>query len=318
MLHVSIIIVHYSGEADTIECLQSLKKIKHPHFSYSVVVVDNGSKDTLQLPKKLLSSNVLVLRSDTNLGFTDGNNLGIKNAIENFAPDYLLLLNNDTTVDPHFLNELVKAAEKEPEAGMVSPLIYFSPGREFHKGSYTLDQIGNVIWYAGGSVDWNNLDCFHRGVDEVDRGQFDAQEQSEFATGCCVLIPRKVTESVGLLDARYFLYLEDVDWSMRIHNAGYKLIFCPSAHVWHKNAGSSGGAGSGLHQYYQTRNRLFFFTKYGSLKPVYSVFGEFASYVHYLLVIWKFAIIKAITGVTPEQKGAVDWIMGKMGKETMF
>ncbi len=318
MLHVSIIIVHYSGEADTIECLQSLKKVKHPHFSISIVVVDNGSKDTLQLPDKLQSSNVTVLRSDTNLGFTDGNNLGIKHAIENFGPDYLLLLNNDTTVDPQFLNQLVKCAEQNSDVGMVSPLIYFSPGREFHKGSYPVDEQGNVIWYAGGSIDWDNLDCFHRGVDEVDRGQFLQQTESEFATGCCVLIPRKVTESIGTLDARYFLYLEDVDWSVRIRNAGYKLLFCPEAHVWHKNAGSSGGAGSGLHQYYQTRNRLFFFTKYASLRQVHSAFGDGLEYIHYLLVIWKFAIMKLITGVAPEQKGALDWVMGKMGKETMF
>jgi len=318
MLHVSIIIVHYTGESDTLECLQSLKKIKHSHFSISIVIVDNGSKETLQLPKKLLSSNVSVLRSDTNLGFTNGNNLGIKHAIENYSPDYLLLLNNDTTVDVQFLNELVKSAENNSSVGAVSPLIYFSPRREFHKGSYTLDQLGNVIWYAGGSIDWNNLDCFHRGVDEVDRGQFNTQTESEFATGCCVLIPRKVAESVGLLDTRYFLYLEDVDWSIRIKNAGYKLLFCPNAHVWHKNAGSSGGAGSGLHQYYQTRNRLFFFVKNADIKPVYSQFGSSVAYIHYLLLIWKFAILKVITGNSPEQKGTIDWFIGKMGKETMF
>ncbi len=317
MLHVSIIIVHYSGEADTFECLRSLQKIKHPNFTTSVVVVDNGSKDGLTIKKSDLPKHTTLLRSDSNLGFTDGNNLGIKEALEHDHPDYILLLNNDTTVDPHFLDKLVKTAEENSEVGMVSPLIYFSAGREFHKGSYKKNELGKVIWYGGGSIDWSNLDCFHRGVDEVDRGQYLSQTESEFATGCCVLIPKKVIDSLGMLDSKYFLYLEDVDWSVRIRQAGYKLIFCPESHVWHKNAGSSGGSGSGLQQYYQTRNRLFFFTKYAHLRPVYSPLGDGFAYIYYLLVIWKFAIMKALMGSTTEQKGALDWIMGKSGKETI-
>lgn len=317
MLHVSIIIVHYSGEEDTFECLRSLQKIKHPNFTSSVIVVDNGSKDGLTIPKSYLPKHTTVLRSDSNLGFTDGNNLGIKEALENNHPDYVLLLNNDTTVEPFFLDKLVKTAEKNTEVGMVSPQIYFSAGHEFHKGSYAKSDLGNVIWYAGGSIDWANLDAFHRGVDEVDRGQFSQQTESEFATGCCVLIPKKMIDTMGMLDSKYFLYLEDVDWSVRIHSAGYKLIFCPEAHVWHKNAGSSGGSGSELQQYYQTRNRLFFFSKYAHLRPVYSSFGDGIAYIYYLLVIWKFAIMKALMGSPTEQKGAQDWIMGKSGKETL-
>lgn len=315
MLHVSIILVHYSGEADTIECLRSLQKLKHPHFTVSVMVVDNGSKETLVVNKADLPKRTTILRSDSNLGFTDGNNLGINESIENDHPDYILLLNNDTIVDPNFLHLLLKMAEKNTDVGMVSPLIYFYPGREFHKGAYTADEQGHVIWYAGGSIDWANLDAFHRGVDEVDRHQFSKQATSDFATGCCVLIPKKVFDHVGLLDPKYFLYLEDVDWSVRIRHAGYKLFFCPEAKVWHKNAGSTGGSGSGLQQYYQTRNRLFFFAKYAHLKPVVGAFGSGVAVIHYLLLIWKFAIIKIISGTDAERRGALDWFIGRMGKE---
>ncbi len=317
MLHVSIIIVHYRGVADTVACLKSIKGIKHPHFTFSVVVVDNGSKEALELPQNQLPKRTTVVRSDTNLGFTSGNNLGLEQAIEINHPDYVLLLNNDTTVDPDFLSELLKIAENNPNTGMVSPLIYFSAGREFHQGAYSAEEQGRVIWYAGGNIDWSNLDCFHRGVDEVDREQFIDQTESEFATGCCVLIPHKILERVGLLDPKYFLYLEDVDWSMRIKKAGFKLYFAPKAHIWHNNAGSTGGSGSGLQSYYQTRNRLFFFQKYANSRHSLSPFGDVFSMIYYLLLIWKFAIITAITGTSSERKGARDWILGKMGKETL-
>src|SRR5579859_855902 len=262
MPHVAILIVHYNAEVETRACLQSLRKIRKTNLTVSIVVVDNGSKEPLQISEKEQPPKTTILRSDSNLGFTDGNNLALKFALEHGSPDYVLLLNNDTTVAPDFLEELVKSAETNPRAGIITPKIFFSPSKEFHHESYTSDQRGKVFWYAGGSIDWPHFDAFHRGVDEVDRGHFDAQKDSEFATGCCALIPKKIIDKVGFFDSRYFLYLEDVDLSLRVLLAGYKIVFCPTAQIWHENAGSSGGSGSTLHQYYQTRNRLFFFSKY--------------------------------------------------------
>lgn len=317
MIHVSIVITHYSGSEDTRECLKSLQKIKHPHFRFSVIVVENGSKEPFEFKKSESPTQTVLIKSDSNLGFPGGNNLGIKEAVQRYHPDYVLLLNNDTTVDPQFLEELVKTAENNQDVGMVSPLIYFYPGREYYKDAYSQDQIGKVIWFAGGSIDWNNLDCFHRGVDEVDRNQFQNQASTDFATGCCVLVSRKVLDTVGLLDSRYFLYLEDVDWSLRTKSAKFKLLFTPKAKIWHKNAGSSGGSGSPLQLYYQTRNRLFFFTKYAFLKPSHSPLGDGIEYLYTVLRIWKFALKKIFTGLSVEQKGAVDWMLGKTGKQTV-
>src|SRR5260221_548573 len=226
MFQVAIILVNYNSEKETRECLQSLRKIHKKDLQISTIIVDNGSKDPLDLPEKEQLAKTFVLRSDTNLGFTSGNNLGIRYALEHGNPDYFLLLNNDTTVDPDFLEELIRCSQKNPEAGMITPKIYFSEGREYHDESYTAQERGKIFWYAGGTVDWRNLDAFHRGVDELDRGQFDTQHQSDFATGCCVLIPRAVLEKIGVLDKKYFLYLEDVDWSMRAREAGYTILFC--------------------------------------------------------------------------------------------
>ncbi|NCN82830.1 MAG: glycosyltransferase family 2 protein [Candidatus Pacebacteria bacterium] len=264
MKHISIIIVNFNQQKLTDACLLSLTKVQAKNFEFSVFVVDNGSSETYRLPTKLPSKQFFLLRSDANLGFTGGNNLGIHTAIEQFDSEYVLLLNNDTVVDPGFLSELFEFSEARPRMGIVSAKIFFSPGREFHVQSYTAQERGNVLWYAGGSVDWDHLVAHHRGVDEIDRLQFAQQELSDFATGCCALVRREVLEKAGFLDRRYFLYLEDVDLSMRARLFGYQIGYCDTAKVWHVNASSSGGSGSQFHLYYQLRNRLFFFSLYGT------------------------------------------------------
>jgi len=260
-VHISLVIVHYNSDSETRACLKSLSKVKAVGFDFSVIVVDNGSSTAFQYNPRGLD--ITTLRSESNLGFTGGNNLGIQYGIEKYNSDYILLLNNDTVVDPNFLKILWKRAESDSEIGFVSPKIYFAPGHEYHLQSYTKEQQGKVVWYAGGGIDWQNLTGFHHGVDEVDYGQFEDQVKSQFATGCCVLIKREVLEKVGVFDERFFLYFEDVDLSVRAFEAGYVIAFEPKAVIWHINAGSSGGSGSPLQQYYQTRNRLLFTAIHG-------------------------------------------------------
>ena len=255
MTHVSIILVHYNTPEYTLGCLRSLSEVKTAQFSVSVIVVDNGSLEPLQIPKKY-SDLATIVRSNTNLGFTGGNNLGISYAIETHDSEYVLLLNTDTELDPQAVKVLVKTLQQHPKMVAVCPKIYFGAGSEFHDQSYSKDQLGRILWYVGGSIDWRHLAAFHRGVDEVDRGQFDSQVESDFATGCAVLVRREVLEKIGGFDDRYFLYFEDVDLSLKIRRAGYTIGFAPESVVWHFNAGSSGGSGSAVHTYYQTRNRL--------------------------------------------------------------
>lgn len=298
MQKVSIIIVNYNGQADTLECLVSLENADFVGLSVQVVVVDNGSKEKFVLPYRksntqLKKFQLEVLRSEVNLGFTGGNNLGIRHAFETHQPEYVLLLNNDTLVEPDFLTKLVTFADTQPNVAAVCPLIYFAKGNEFHKQNYDNADLGKVVWFAGGSIDWKNMYAFHRGVDEVDRGQFgiglhessnlqqriipddpnrhDSTPQIEystmdFATGCCVLFPSEVLKKVGLFDDAYFLYWEDVDLSWRIKQAGFELYFHPESKISHKNAGSSGGSGSQLHKKYQERNRKRFAMKYAPLR----------------------------------------------------
>jgi len=266
-LDVSIVIVNHSGDQLTTDCLDSLMAAKSFGGLLHVLVVDNGSPKNYQLPKRFVNNrsiDVSLMRSESNLGFTGGNNMGIHAAIERYNSDFVLLLNNDTTVEPYFLFHLLECARLQPSAGLICPKIYFAKGHEFYPDSYSRTQRGKVLWYAGGSIDWRNLDTFHRGVDEVDVGQFADQQTSDFATGCCLLIRREVLEKIGFLDKKMYLYYEDADWSQKARPFGYTIGYCDKSIIWHINAGSSNGPGSLMQTYYQTRNRLVFFWRYGS------------------------------------------------------
>ncbi len=256
MTHLSIIIVHYNTKEETLRCLQSVYAAELADAKKQVIVVDNGSQEVFACPN---FPDAVVLRSDANLGFTGGNNLGIHFAVETFNSEYVFLLNSDATVAQNCFSLLLSYAEDHDKAGILCPLIYFTEGHEFHKKSYAKKQQGRVIWYGGGSVDRQVFDAFHRYVDEVDSGQVAHEPVSEFATGCAMLIKREVLEKVGLLDKRYFLYLEDLDYSLRARHFGYEIHTVSTAHAWHDNGGSS-GVGSPTQAYYMTRNRMLFFS----------------------------------------------------------
>lgn len=305
MPDISIIIVSYNSNQLTLECLRSLQKLSNAGAQLHVIVVDNASSDPFKVPDAIDKSlHCEVLRSDANLGFTGGNNLGIHHAIEKYDSDYVLLLNNDTTVAPNLITALISRMEADDQCGIVVPKIYFAAGREFHAQSYSKADRGNVIWYAGGSIDWLNLNAFHRGVDEVDRGQFQTQTESDFATGCCLMIRREVLEKIGLLDKKYFVYLEDVDWSIKAKRYGYTIGYVDDTHVWHVNAGSSQGSGSALHQYYQARNALLFFFTYGDFRVRLQCFKLLLRYL--------------LNGTTQQKTAAGHFLLRQFGKQPVY
>ena len=126
--------------------------------------------------------------------------------------------------------------------------------------------MGKVLWYAGGINDWANSMIFHRGVDEVDHGQYDQYGATDSITGCLLCFDKKVWETVGAWDESYFLYFEDADFCERAKRAGFKLTYNPRLVIWHKVSQSTGGSGSGLHWKHQTKNRIKFGLKYAPWK----------------------------------------------------
>ncbi|MCR4325029.1 MAG: glycosyltransferase family 2 protein [Candidatus Curtissbacteria bacterium] len=271
-MKVSIVVLNYNGLANTLECIESLKKQDFTGNDVEIIVVDNGSEDGSkeELPKL---KGIKLLFNEKNLGYTGGNNKGIRDALKG-GSEAILVLNNDTVVDPLLIKTLIKATVF---GDVITPKIYFEKGFEFHKNKYKKDDLGHVIWHAGAHIDWENILGVHDDVDEVDHGQFTKKKEIDFATGAAMFVKREVFEKVGLFDNKYFLYLEDMDFSVRAKKNGFKIIFEPRAILWHKNAGSTGGSGSKLQDYYITRNRLLFSTKYAKLRTKIAVLRQIVS-----------------------------------------
>lgn len=259
-----VVIVNWNGKKDTLECLGSLKNV-------SIIVVDNASFDGSVEAIRKQFPKVEIIQNSENLGFTGGNNVGIKNALNDGA-DFVWLLNNDTTVDKNALMSLINVFD-DASVGVAGSKIYFSADREFHKDRYKKSELGNVLWYAGGLIDWQNMYASHRGVDEVDHGQYDQLEETPFITGCSMMVKKEVFEKIGFLDEKFFAYLEDLDFCLRAKSAGYKLLYVPRSIVWHKNASAS-GVGSDTHQYYMTRNRLLVGMRYAPLRTKIALLKE--------------------------------------------
>jgi len=273
MTKISISIIHFGELETTIKCLESLDNLNLLNIEIKVIIINNDSNIEFPDVKKKFSKFLAVIINNTeNKGFSGGHNQGFRFAVKNNS-DYHIVLNNDVIVDRNLVINLLKCYRKDEKIGIVSPKIYFTKGHEFHKKRYSEKELGKVIWYAGGIIDWDNLINKHNGVDEVDKGQFDEDLKTDFATGACAMLPIEVIKKVKGFDNRYFLYYEDGDINMRIKREGYKIYYCAKAFMWHNNAGSS-SSGSQLQDYYITRNRLLFGFSYAPTKTKAALFRE--------------------------------------------
>lgn len=235
---VSIVSINYNGAGVTCEMLESLKRISYPNIE--VIIVDNASKED---PSSILEKHPWInfIRSDNNLGFAGGNNLGFKKA----KGEYFLMLNNDTEVDPGFLEPLVNRLENDSSIGAVSPKIIFhhSPG---------------IIQFAG----FNPINPYTGrgtaiGFGEPDNGKYNHSHPTSRAHGAAMLVSKKAVAQVGLMADLFFLYYEEMDYCERIKRAGFTIWYEAGSTVFHKESMAT-GKGSSLKTYYLTRNRLLY------------------------------------------------------------
>ena len=257
---VAIVILNWNGIELTRECLESLGKCTYPNRL--VIVVDNDSE---KKPGSVLGErfpSVEFIHNDSNLGFAEGNNVGIRAALEKGA-DYVMLLNNDTEVDGGFLEPLVSAMEENPGLGAVSPLILFAEPRE-------------MIWFAGSfpilfGIHGKRL--FFR--ERIENYPHKAPYEVKALSGCAFFFRRNTLEQLGLLDADYFTYCEDTDYSHRLMEAGKKMAIIPSSRIWHKVSASTGGSNNPASLYLMGRGRVIFLKKHA---PWYAwlLFAPFA------------------------------------------
>jgi GT2 family glycosyltransferase len=236
---VSIITINFDHPEVTCQLLASLRKATYQNFE--IIVVDNASPNDDPACIKETFPEIIFIQSKENLGFAGGNNLGIRIA----KGKYILLLNNDTEVDPGFLEPLVAKFETNPQIGAVSPKIKF-----FHTP--------DTIQFAGIS-EFNPYTIRNKGIGygEKDSGQFELDRLTAFVHGAAMMVPMDVIRKVGLMAECYFLYYEEHDWAARIKKAGYQLWYVHNSTVLHKESISTGKI-SALKTYYMNRSRLLF------------------------------------------------------------
>lgn len=275
----AIVILSFNTRKLLGQCLRSLWDGGVGKVAARIIVVDNGSADdSVRVVENLKSqsrrggTNLRLIENKKNLGFAAGNNIGVKQAIADGA-EYVMVLNSDTRVDENFLWPLIRSLEDNHRIGVVAPKIYFSPGCEFHKDRYKKEEQGKVIWSVGGIIDWENVIASNRGVDEVDRGQYEQGEEVDFVSGCCFMASAQVWEKVNFFEEKYFLYYEDTDFCQKVKKLGLKIIYSPKSKVWHVNAASSRSGGP-LHDYFITRNRLLFGMRWASCRAKLALIKE--------------------------------------------
>lgn len=244
---VLILLVNYNSDTYTIACIESLRQITYPHFE--ILIVDNGSRTESITRLKEKIKGIPILENGENLGYGGAANVGIRYGLEQGA-DYILLLNNDTTVKPDFLQALVEAAEEDPRIGIVGSkiLCWDDPTR---------------VQAAGMDVYWG-IGTFNRKDGEINDPKLNRREFFRALTGCSILVRSKVFKEIGLFNEKYFLYAEDVEFCWRTQKK-YKILYEPKSVIYHKDGGSSPSPeAQGRVAYYSTRNKCYFMLSKGS------------------------------------------------------
>ena len=250
---VYIVVLNWNGRDETLACLWSLRRIAYDN--YRIILVDNGSTDGSPEEVARLFPEVLLIRNVKNVGFDEGNNIGIRAAIEKKA-DAVLLLNNDTVVCRNILRILSGTAAIYPDAGILGPKIYYFDDP-------------TSIWWAGSRRKYSEtgwlLTYTQEGKMQKDVGQFDEVKKIDAVIGCAMYIKTEVIDEIGYLDARYFIYHEEYDFCRRAKEKGWRCYLVPDAKVWHKISLSMGGKDSPSLYHLWTRNWLLLSRKQTNL-----------------------------------------------------
>jgi len=297
-MKLAFIIVNFHSDQDSLNIIKGILE-NDPVKDVEVVIYadDNSRSNKFKTAVEKFKQVIYIDSPEGNVGFAGGNNLGIKRSMKD-GVDILCLINNDTLAPKDLVKNIVGSPISDPKVGVVGGLIYFAKGFEF-KEKYSPEDKGNVIWYAGGKFDWDNILGIGDYVDEVDQGQLNKVTDTDFITGALFIVRADVLKQIGLLDEKYFMYLEDVDLGHRIRLAGYRLVVDPNIKIWHKVAQSS-GIGSDLNDYFITRNRLYFGLKYSKMRTKFALLRE--------------AVRFLLSGRKPQKQAVRDFFTHNLGR----
>lgn len=275
-----VVLINWNNAPDTLDCIASLKAGTVPPDK--ILVWDNGSTDDSCDRIKRAHPDVVLQRSPENIGFAEANNAGARLLLEQDV-EAVWILNNDTVLEASCLEKLLEALQANPDAGAVTAKIMYADLRD-------------VIWYAGGWVRPRTLEAVHYGMDERDTGRYDDARPVDFVTGCCMLIRAEILKKHGLFNKEFFIYCEDLDWSLRMASAGVITRYVPTATVFHKVSATvkkndpSKGQLTPMQHYLSARNQLYVIRTYAR------GFAKYSGVALCLLQRMRYAIQNLICG----------------------
>jgi GT2 family glycosyltransferase len=236
------VVLSWNGRDDTLHCLESLTRVAG--LELATVCVDNGSTDGSQQAVRERFPHVHLIETGVNLGYSGGNNLGIRHALEQGAR-WVMLVNNDASVAADVIEGFAQAGREHPRAGILAGKVYFADRPR-------------TIWFAGQRVrELLGYSGRPRGYGRQDAPRYSRVALTGRAVGALMAISREAIEAVGLLDEELFAYVEDVDWALRVRDVGLEVVFAPDARAWHRVSASTGGEASSTHTlYYGARNTV--------------------------------------------------------------
>lgn len=288
---VSIIVLTWNNYTDTKECIESLVKITYPN--YEIVVVDNGSQDGSIQKIHLEFPNLTYIFNKENLGFTGGNNVGMKYAVES-GTEFLLVLNNDTTVKNDFLEPLVEDMLHDEKIGIIGPIIYYYDAPE---------QL-----YAAG----RRLVFWRRNPKEFNL--FRDKEEIDGVIGCCMLIRKELIKKIGYFCEQYFLGWEEVDYCLQAKKAGYRIVCEKKSEIWHKSRRTLNKVPV-LEAYYSSRNKLLLTKRTAFFPFKYIFYAYFSLYI--IFKVFEKTVSREKIMASAYRNALVDFWQGNFGKKNL-
>ncbi len=292
---IGVVVVAWNGGEDVLRCVRALLA-EAPPPALDVIVVDNGSTDgSPEALEREAGGRIVLVRNATNLGYCEGNNAGIRLALEKGC-DAVILLNDDAFVEAGAVRAMAARLMEIGGSGVVGPKIVYA------------DRPG-VLWAAGGALSARENVGALRGTGTADSGRFDRSEEVDFVPGCALLASRDVFERAGLLDPAYFAYFEDVDLCLRAREKGFRIVYEPAARVLHRASRSTGGGYNPRRKYLMGLNSVRFLKRHGS-------FVRWLRFAVFDVLLWPVAVATAAlrgeaAGALAKGRGILDGLRGK-------